>query len=54
MMFTRLIILNFGVYRGYNEFNLRPAGNSGDTRPVVLIAGQNGAGKTTILEAVRL
>lgn len=54
MMFTRLTILNFGVYRGYNEFTLRPAGNSGDTRPVVLIAGQNGAGKTTILEAVRL
>lgn len=54
MIFTRLVLTNFGVYRGTNEFDLRPCRSDGMPRPVVLIEGQNGAGKTTLLEAVRL
>ncbi len=54
MIFTRLTINNFGVYRGSNEFDMRPRWQDGDGQPVILIEGQNGAGKTTLLEAVRL
>jgi len=54
MIFTHLTITNFGVYRGVNEFELRPQVRDGETRPVILFGGKNGAGKTTILQAVRL
>lgn len=48
MIIRKLILHNFGVYAATNilEFN----GN----KPVVLIGGMNGRGKTTILEAVLL
>lgn len=39
---------NFGVYAGTNRLEFK--GN----KPVVLIGGMNGRGKTTILEAVLL
>jgi DNA sulfur modification protein DndD len=54
MIFTRLTINNFGVYVGQHEFELRPLVHGDQTRPVVLFGGKNGAGKTTILEAIRL
>lgn len=54
MIFTRLTITNFGIYQGRNEFELRPLIQQGDLRPIVLFNGQNGSGKTTILEAIRL
>lgn len=46
MIIKRLTIHNFGVYAGTNTFNFH-----GD-KPVVLIGGLNGRGKTTFLEAV--
>lgn len=39
---------NFGVYAGTNEFNFK------GQKPIVLIGGLNGRGKTTFLEAVLL
>jgi len=54
MILTRLSITNFGVYRELNEFDLRPKTIDGETIPVVLFGGKNGAGKTTILDAIRL
>jgi DNA sulfur modification protein DndD len=54
MIFTRLTITNLGVYRGRHEFELRPQRRNSDLRPIVLFGGKNGAGKTTILEAIRL
>lgn len=48
MRIKRLIMHNFGVYAGSNSLEFK--GN----KPVVLIGGMNGRGKTTILEAVLL
>lgn len=48
MRIKRLIMHNFGVYAGTNILQFE--GN----KPVVLIGGMNGRGKTTILEAVLL
>ncbi len=46
MIIKRLELHNFGVYAGDNQFTFK-----GD-RPIVLIGGMNGRGKTTFLEAV--
>lgn len=48
MIITKLKLKNFGVYAGENTFQF-----SG-SKPVVLIGGMNGRGKTTFLEAVLL
>lgn len=48
MIIKRLQLHNFGVYAGDNEFVFE-----GD-KPIVLIGGMNGRGKTTFLEAVLL
>ena len=52
MILERLTLNNFGLYGGENKFDLSPA--AGDERPVILVRGHNGGGKTTFLEAVRL
>jgi len=54
MIFTRLTITDLGVFQGRHEFELRPQSQDGETRPLILFGGKNGAGKTTILEAIRL
>jgi len=54
MILTRLTITNFGVYRGRHEFDLRPISKDKLSKPIILFVGKNGAGKTTILEAIRL
>lgn len=54
MIFTTLVIENFGVYRGENHFDLRPHSKDDNTRSIILFGGKNGSGKTTILEAIRL
>lgn len=48
MIIKKLQLHNFGVYAGDNEFVFE-----GD-KPIVLIGGMNGRGKTTFLEAVLL
>jgi len=54
MIFTNLVIENFGVYHGENHFDLRPHSTDDDKRSIILFGGKNGSGKTTILEAIRL
>ena len=57
MLLTRLVLEDFGVFRGRHVFDLAPRPEespTGGRRPIVLIGGLNGAGKTTIFEAVRL
>lgn len=46
MIITKLALNNFGVYEGDNSFSF------GNQKPIVLIGGLNGRGKTTILEAI--
>jgi DNA sulfur modification protein DndD len=53
--FTEFRLINFGLYPGEHIVDVRPPEADGATnRPIILIGGKNGAGKTTILEAVRL
>lgn len=53
MILNTLKMGNFRVYRGDHEIDLRPEGTSG-AKPIILFGGLNGAGKTSILTAVRL
>lgn len=48
MVIKRLNLHNFGVYAGDNEFVFN------NEKPIVLVGGMNGRGKTTFLEAVLL
>lgn len=48
MIIKRLTLHNFGVYAGTNTFSFQ------NDKPVVLIGGMNGRGKTTFLNAVLL
>lgn len=50
MMITKVVLTDYGVYGGKNEFDLAPAPD----RPIILVGGTNGAGKTTLFEAVPL
>lgn len=50
MKLTRLALHNYGTYKGSQTFDLSVYGN----RNVILIGGKNGAGKSTILEAIRI
>ena len=48
MIINRLTMYNFGVYAGTNTFEFT------HKKPIVLIGGMNGRGKTTFLEAILL
>ena len=50
MLLTKIVINDFGVYRGRNEFNFETVPD----KPIILCGGGNGAGKTTLFESVML
>ncbi len=63
MLITKLSLNNFRVFCGLHEIDLTPSGPAhnkhgeaieGTERPIILFGGLNGAGKTSILTAVRL
>lgn len=45
-----MFVTDYGVFRGSHTIDLTPKSN----RPIVLFGGKNGAGKSTILEAIQL
>ncbi|QAV26938.1 DNA sulfur modification protein DndD [Neobacillus thermocopriae] len=51
MRINKLVINNFGIYYGRNEFLF---GNKNDRSNIILIGGENGSGKTTFLSAIKL
>ena len=55
MIFTELVIENFGAYAGKQRIDLRPKVNNNDSIcPIVLLGGMNGGGKTTLMDGIRL
>ena len=51
MIFSSLTLENIGPFHGRHELNLLPPS---DDKPIVLLGALNGAGKTTILNALQL
>ena len=51
MTLDEIVLHNFGVYEGRQSIRLSPLSKS---KPVVLIGGLNGGGKTTLLDAISL
>jgi DNA sulfur modification protein DndD len=51
MILDRLILHNFGVYRGRHIIDLTPPNPN---KPVILVGALNGSGKTTFLDALQL
>ncbi|EKS6889420.1 DNA sulfur modification protein DndD [Enterobacter bugandensis] len=56
MLIKQLVLSNFRVFNGTHVIDLAPKKrqNDNNTRPIVLFGGLNGAGKTSILSAIRL
>ncbi len=50
MILTKLTVNDFGVFRGQHTVDLSPK----NQRPIILFGGKNGAGKSTVLEALRI
>lgn len=56
MIIKKLVLHNFRVFCGHHEIELTPQKREHERhdRPIVLFGGLNGAGKTSILSAIRL
>lgn len=53
MNFLELVLQNFGPYVGRQVINLQTEIDD-QTRPIILLGGMNGGGKTTLMDAIRL
>ena len=53
MIFNKLTVTNLGNFSGTHVLRLRP-GDTKTVKPIVLFGGLNGAGKTTIFDAIKL
>ncbi len=54
MILHSLTLHNFGIYGGEHRFVLTPQSNGRFQQPIILLRGQNGVGKSTFMEAIRL
>ena len=52
MILDQISITNFGLYKGSNSILLTP--NLLGNRNITVLSGQNGVGKSTLLEAIHL
>jgi len=50
MYFNRIVLENFGAFKGSNSINLAVEEN----KPIILLGGMNGAGKTTLFKAINI
>ncbi len=50
MILDNITISNFGIFHGEQSVNLTPPS---EKKPIVLVGGLNGVGKTTLLEAIQ-
>ena len=53
MILNKVSLTNIGVFSGTHSIALNPGINPEKPRPVILIGGMNGAGKTTILDSIK-
>lgn len=53
MIFNKLTVTNLGNFSGTHVLRLRPS-DSKEFKPIILFGGLNGAGKTTIFDAIKL
>ena len=53
MILENLTLTDFRVFQGRHTLDLSPRVKFGEKRPIILFGGLNGAGKTTILTAIR-
>ena len=51
MLFEKLVINNFGIYKGRHEVELAPKSKK---KPIILFGALNGGGKTTFLDSILL
>lgn len=51
MIFTEIVLHNFGIYKGRHVVDLTP---ESAMKPIILFGGLNGGGKTTFLDALQL
>lgn len=54
MIFIELVLQNFGPYADRQVINLDPRIDDDNIRPIILLGGMNGGGKTTLMDAIRL
>lgn len=54
MIIRTITLQNFGIYAGNHTFDLTPQGDGPFQQPIILLRGQNGVGKSTLMEAIRL
>ncbi len=54
MIFIELVLQNFGAYAGRQSINFQPKDDCNGIKPIILLGGMNGGGKTTLIDAIRL
>lgn len=54
MILKEIELENFGIYGGKQKFDLSPTQDEHFNRPIILLRGRNGVGKSTLVEAIRL
>lgn len=54
MLISAITINNLTVFSGKHKLDLQPSQNGGQPKPIVIVGGMNGTGKTTFFDAIKL